>query len=123
MPVRLQHVAVPRPPASEETARHFYGTLLGLDEIPAPPALSSLAVIWYRLDDASELHLFVEESAGQDRSGHHFCLAVEDVEAVRERLEAAGMTVVGAVPIPGRPRCFVRDPFGNLIELTTIDGA
>lgn len=123
MPVRLQHVALPRPPASDETARHFYGTLLGLDEIPAPPALSTLAVIWYRLDGASELHLFVEEPTGQDRSGRHFCLAVQDVEELRERLEAAGTIVVGAAPIPGRPRYFVRDPFGNLIELTTIDGA
>jgi catechol 2,3-dioxygenase-like lactoylglutathione lyase family enzyme len=122
MPARLQHVAVPRPPGSDETARHFYGGLLGLDEIAAPPALHPLDVLWYRLDHAGELHLFVEEPTGQDRSGHHFCLAVEDVEAVRERLETAGIIVVGDVPIPDRPRYFVRDPFGNLIELTTVDG-
>ncbi|MCB0049140.1 MAG: VOC family protein, partial [Caldilinea sp.] len=58
---------------------------------------------------------------GQDHSGRHFCLAVEDVEELRDRLEAAGVTVVGDVPIPDRPRYFIRDPFGNLIELTTID--
>jgi hypothetical protein len=42
------------------------------------------------------------------------------VEALRLRLIAAGIRVAADVPIPERPRYFVRDPFGNLIELTTI---
>jgi catechol 2,3-dioxygenase-like lactoylglutathione lyase family enzyme len=46
---------------------------------------------------------------------------VDDILALRERCEAAGVTVVGDVRIPGRPRFFVRDPFGNLIELTSIE--
>jgi hypothetical protein len=29
---------------------------------------------------------------------------------------------VGDTPIPGRPRFFVRDPFGNLLEITTLEG-
>lgn len=121
MSYRLQHVAIPRPPRSDAAARTFYGDLLGLPEIMPPPMLHSLGVIWYRVGADSELHLFVEESMGQDRSGRHFCLAVDDVEALRPRLVAAGLTVVGDVPIPDRPRYFVRDPFGNLIELTTIE--
>jgi hypothetical protein len=36
-------------------------------------------------------------------------------------LDAAGITAVGDIPIPGRPRYFVRDPFGNLIEITSIE--
>ncbi len=69
----------------------------------------------------TELHLLVEEPAGQDRSGRHLCLAVDDLMPVRERLESAGVTVVGDIPIPGRPRFFTRDPFGNLIEITAIE--
>ena len=119
---RLQHVSLPRPPGSDDAARAFYGGLLGLTEIEPPPTLPGLDLIWYQLGDATELHLFAEGPMGQDHSGRHFCLAVEDVVALRARLEQAGVSVVGDIPIPGRPRFFVRDPFGNLIEITTIEG-
>jgi len=118
---RLQHVAVARPPGSDHAARAFYGDLLGLMEITPPASLQSLGVLWYQISESSELHIFVEEPLGQDRSGRHFCLAVEDVEALRLRLIDAGLKVAADVPIPDRPRYFVRDPFGNLIELTTIE--
>ncbi|HHY55899.1 MAG TPA: glyoxalase [Chloroflexi bacterium] len=90
-------------------------------EITPPASLQSLGVLWYQISESSELHIFVEEPLGQDRSGRHFCLAVEDVEALRLRLIDAGLKVAADVPIPDRPRYFVRDPFGNLIELTTIE--
>lgn len=122
MNVRLQHVAIARPPDTDAVARAFYGTVLGLPEIVPPASLQSLGVMWYRLDNHSELHLFVEEPMGQDHSGRHFCLSVDDVEALRIRLIEAGVSVVADIPIPDRPRYFVRDPFGNLIELTTIAG-
>lgn len=121
MPILLQHVSVPRPPGSDRAARAFYGDLLGLRETPPPASLASLDLIWYRLDGAGEIHLYVEEPSGQDHSGRHFCLAVDDVFDLRTRLEAAGVPVVADIPIPDRPRFFVRDPFGNLIELTTIE--
>ena len=121
MTIRLQHVSIPRPPGSDVTARAFYGDLLGLEEIPPPRSLAGLDLIWYRLGDG-ELHLFAEEPMGQDHSGRHLCLAVDDVETLRERLETAGRSVVGTIPIPGRPRYFTRDPFGNLLEITTIEG-
>lgn len=122
MNARLQHVSVPRPPGSDEAARRFYGEALGLTEIMPPKALTDLQVIWYGLGGGTELHLLTEAPTGQDHSGRHFCLAVDDVEALRERLEAAGIAVVGTTPIPGRPRYFCRDPFGNMIEITTVEG-
>lgn len=120
MQARIQHVSIPRPPESDPETRRFYGDLLGLEEMRPPASLASLQVIWYRLGH-TELHLQVEEPSGQDHSGRHFCIAVADVEALRKRLQAAGIAVVGATPIPGRPRYFIRDPFGNLIEITTIE--
>lgn len=122
MNARLQHVSVPRPPGSDAAARQFYGEALGLAEITPPQALADLNVIWYRLGGETELHLLTEEPTGQDHSGRHFCLAVDDVEALRERLEAAGVAVVGTTVIPGRPRYFCRDPFGNMVEITTMEG-
>jgi catechol 2,3-dioxygenase-like lactoylglutathione lyase family enzyme len=116
---RIQHVSVPVPPDSAASVRSFYGDLLLLAEMPVPPALSSLDLVWFQLGD-TELHLFAEETHA-DRSARHFCIAVDDVHALKTRLESAGVAVVGATPIPGRPRYFCRDPFGNLIEITTIE--
>jgi catechol 2,3-dioxygenase-like lactoylglutathione lyase family enzyme len=122
MHTRLQHVTISRPPGADASVRTFYGGLLGLAEVEPPRALAPLNLIWYRLGGDTELHILLEEPFGQDRSGRHFCLAVDDVVALRDRLEEAGITVVGDIPIPGRPRFFVRDPFGTLIELTSIEG-
>ena len=122
MNIRLQHISVPRPPGSDGAARHFYGEVLGLTELIPPKALADLHVIWYQLDGDTELHLLTEEPMGQDHSGRHFCLAVDNVEALRERLETAGIAVVGTTRIPGRPRYFCRDPFGNMLEITTVEG-
>jgi catechol 2,3-dioxygenase-like lactoylglutathione lyase family enzyme len=122
MGLRLQHVSVPRPPGTDAAARAFYGDLLELQELEPPRALATLDVIWYRLAGDTELHLLVEAPMGQDHSGRHFCLAVDDLDALRDRLEDAGVAVVNDIPIPGRPRFFVRDPFGNLIEITAVEG-
>jgi catechol 2,3-dioxygenase-like lactoylglutathione lyase family enzyme len=115
---RIQHVSIPRPPNSAEQTRHFYGVVLGLTEVPPPPALEALDLIWYRLGD-SELHLFVEPPS-DDRSGRHFCMEVDDLEVMRARLIAAGYVPEKTIVIPERPRFFCRDPFGNSIEVTTI---
>jgi catechol 2,3-dioxygenase-like lactoylglutathione lyase family enzyme len=120
MGTRIQHVSVPRPRGSDDAARHFYGHLLGLEEIEPPRTLVDRDLIWYQLD-STELHLLVEEPSGQDISGRHFCIAVENVEALRKRLQAEGVAVVGTTSVPGRPRYFIRDPFGNLIEIATIE--
>lgn len=122
MSLRLQHVTIARPPGGDEAARAFYGRLLGLTEIAPPQTLAALDLIWFQLGGETELHLLLEEPTGQDHSGRHFCLAVDDLGALRTRLEEAGVTVVGDRPIPGRPRFFIRDPFGNLIEITSIEG-
>jgi catechol 2,3-dioxygenase-like lactoylglutathione lyase family enzyme len=120
MKIRLHHVSMPMPPGNATVARAFYGNTLGLEEVAPPPNVADLEEIWYQLAGDTELHLFTEPPMGQDHSARHFCLAVEDVEALRAQLEAAGIAVVGGPSIPNRPRYFCRDPFGNLLEITTI---
>jgi len=41
---------------------------------------------------------------------------------MRERLAKAGYEPRDTLPIRNRPRFFCRDPFGNDIEFTTIQG-
>lgn len=107
-------------PGDEAAARRFYGELLGLTEVAPPATFDELQEIWFQLASDTELHLFAEPPMGQDHSARHCCLAVDDVEALRVQLEEAGVTVVGGPPLPGRPCYFCRDPFGNLLEMTTI---
>ncbi len=117
---RIQHVSIPRPPGSQSQTRTFYGELLALEEVPVPESLRHLDLIWYRLGE-TELHLFTEEPA-EDQSAHHFCIEVDDLDETRRRLVEAGYQPRDTTPIPGRPRFFCRDPFGNEIEFTTIVG-
>ncbi|MCY4061470.1 MAG: glyoxalase [Chloroflexi bacterium] len=121
MSFRLQHVSIPRPPDSEALTRAFYGDLLGLQEIPAPNSIQAAEVIWFRLGAEAELHCFREEPLN-DPSIRHFCLVVDDVQGMRRKLSEAGYAPYDVEPIPGRPRFFCRDPFGNIIEFTTIVG-
>lgn len=121
MIVQLQHVSIPRPPGSEAQTRAFYGDLLGLPEIVAPNSIQAAEVIWFKLGDDAELHCFREEPLG-DSSNRHFCLVVDDVPGMRRKLAEAGYAPYDVETIPGRPRFFCRDPFGNIIEFTTIVG-
>lgn len=121
MAYRLQHVSIPRPPGSDKRTRAFYSDLLGLEEIPAPASIQSMDVIWFKLAEDAELHIFREDPLG-DTSIRHLCLVVEDVDAMRRKLSAAGFAPWDVPKIPGRPRFFCRDPNGNIIEFTSIIG-
>lgn len=121
MNFRLQHVSIPRPPGSESQTRAFYGDLLGLPEIPAPNSLDAAEVLWFKLSGDAELHCFREEPV-DDASNRHLCLVVDDLPGLRQKLLVAGHDPYDVEVIPGRPRFFCRDPFGNILEFTTIQG-
>jgi catechol 2,3-dioxygenase-like lactoylglutathione lyase family enzyme len=123
--VRLQHVSVTIPLGEDARARAvaFYADLLGLQQRDVPPHLDPADLIWFRAGGDLELHLIQDGAPAEDQ--RHFCFEVEggDLDGLRERIEAAGIETRDATPIVGRPRFFCRDPFGNLVELTRIDGA
>ena len=118
--VGLHHVQVNVPSGRADEVRRFYGEVLGLEEMPRPDSLSDAgrSGIWYRLGE-SEFHSFFNPDPALERetSSRHPALLVDDVPALREQLEAAGAELEQAIPIGGRERFFVRDPFGNRIEL------
>ena len=119
MSYRIQHVSIPRPPGSDDETRAFYGGVLGLEEKFVPSTIQHLDLIWFKLTGDTELHVFAEEPT-DDPSGRHFCLAVPDLNAVRQQLDDAGFETRDPERISGRPRFFVRDPFNNQIEFTEI---
>ncbi len=118
--MRLQHVSIAIPPDGAERGRAFYGGLLGLEERDVPPKLDPTQLVWFRVGGDLELHLLKTDDPPPELA--HFCLAVEeDLDALRSRIEAAGVATRDATEIIGRPRFFCRDPFGNLVELTRLD--
>ena len=120
---RLQHTTVVIHEGGQEAARAFYGKLIGLDEKDPPRSLAHLQVVWFVVGDGQlELHCSPNGPNPQEDEQNHFCLAVDDLAEYRRRLTDAGVAIIEAELIPTRPRFFCRDPFGNLLELTTIEG-
>jgi catechol 2,3-dioxygenase-like lactoylglutathione lyase family enzyme len=123
VPPRLQHVSTPYPRGRQDDVRAFYGDLLGLEEKPVPATLADLELVWFAAGpDEMELHFLPDPVPPDRRAQRHFCLEVESLEDVRRRLEDAGYEISYQEEIPNRPRFFSRDPFGNLVELTVIEG-
>ena len=61
MPIEgLDHVQVAGPPGCEAEARHFYGWLLGLQELPKPASLAARGGAWFACG-AQQLHVGVSE--------------------------------------------------------------
>jgi catechol 2,3-dioxygenase-like lactoylglutathione lyase family enzyme len=113
---RLQHVSITAPADGREPARAFYSGLLGLEERDVPPKLAPDGLVWFRAGGDLELHVMLRGAPERDQ--RHFCLVVDDLAAVRTRLEEAGVDTHDPTEIVGRPRFMCRDPFGNLVELT-----
>jgi catechol 2,3-dioxygenase-like lactoylglutathione lyase family enzyme len=111
----LHHVQLAMPAGEEEAAVRFYGTVLGLEQIPRPLTLSPDGGVWFRRRDL-EVHLGVEERFSPAVKAHPAFL-VSDVEGLRSRIESAGYRVTDTVQLEGFHRVYVRDPFGNRVEL------
>lgn len=110
--MRLHHVQLAIPPGSEPQCRQFYGETLGWREIEKPPLLKARGGAWFAAGE-SELHLGVEADFRPARKAHP-AFAVADLDALAERLRAAGAMVEFA--IPGVRRFYTADAVGNRIE-------
>ncbi len=114
--IQIDHVNVIVPKSLEEVAKHFYGSLLGLTEIPKPLESRGRGGAWYELGNV-QLHLSVKADAEIGCRGH-VCYTVADVGFAEERLCADGIEIIpDDQPVAGKPRFYVRDPGGNLIEI------
>jgi catechol 2,3-dioxygenase-like lactoylglutathione lyase family enzyme len=114
--VGLDHVQVAAPPRCEAEARRFYGGLLGLPELEKPQALPARGGVWFAVGAAQQLHVGVEEDFAPARKAHPALLA-GDVEALAERLVAAGVEVRWDEGLPGVRRFYADDPWGNRLEV------
>ncbi len=112
-------------------AEHFYGTVLGIPKVERLPF--DFPGAWYQVG-SSQIHLIAsagrsplvaEERMDQgyraEKWGRnpHVALGVDDLEAVKIRLLQEGYEVQQSAS--GRAALFVRDPDGNVIELSSAN--
>ena len=115
--VGLDHINVTAPAELEGEVLDFYSGCLGLERIDKSQGTRS-AGAWFRAGPV-EIHVSIDEHNPQ--KAPHFGLVVSDFSAALARIREAGCHVEQARPIPGRERCFTRDPAGNLVELIAFE--
>lgn len=105
-------------------AKTFYESVLGLVPYPGRPELPYPGE-WYVLGGGQQLHLMTlpNPDAGVIRPQHggrdrHIALAVKDMAALKDRLDAAG--VAYTVSKSGRSALFCRDPDANTLEFVEV---
>ncbi|MGW6024433.1 VOC family protein [Streptomyces sp. NPDC055099] len=114
MLVAVDHVQLAAPPGSEPELRAFYGDVLGMTEIPKPPALAARGGCWF-LSGAVQLHLGIEADFRPARKAHPG-LRVRDITAYAQRLASRGTPVTWDDALPGHRRFYADDPVGNRLE-------
>ena len=105
-------------------ARVFYESVVGLQLYPNRPELPYSGE-WYDLGGGQQLHLMQlanpdaasvrPEHGGRDR---HIALAVKNMDALKSRLKAAGVTFTASKS--GRAALFCRDPDANTLEFVEV---
>ncbi|MEV0317236.1 VOC family protein [Streptomyces sp. NPDC050659] len=110
----VDHVQLAAPPGSEPQLRAYYTDVLGMTELPKPPALAARGGCWFRAG-AVELHLGIEPGFRPALKAHPG-LRVRDIEAYAERLASRGADVEWDDALPGRRRFYSSDPVGNRLE-------
>ena len=114
MVIALHHVNVTVPAELEAAAKHFYGAVLGLKQIPKP-ATSRQSGAWYEIGE-TQLHLSVNDEGHGQLNSDHVCFAISDLAEAEQNFREAGVEIIPE-PNPNSPRFFVRDPGGNLLEI------
>lgn len=113
----LHHVQISMPPGEEDASRAFYVDVLGFVEIPKPPVLAARGGLWVRADSV-EIHLGVEEDFAPQRKAHPGIL-VRELDALAERVTAAGYEIIWDENFPGYRRFHTHDHNGNRLEFLT----
>ena len=114
---RLHHVSVNTNATPLDEMVGFYRDVLGLGDRDRPD-IPGVPGHWHRVGEL-ELHLVGAPPHGTaiDSTGHHFCVAVQDLDAAIAELESRGIDYERAVQGQGTVQIWINDPAGNTIEL------
>lgn len=108
------HVLLPIPVGSDDHCRAFYCGILGMTEVPKPPALAARGGLWLR-SGSLELHLGVDVDFRPLRKPHPGIL-VGELDVLADRITRAGIEIRWDSDFLGMRRFYVDDPVGNRLE-------
>lgn len=112
----IDHVTVTTPEELVDEVLAWYSNTLGLTRLDKD---GGTTVGWFEVG-SHQLHLLLDPHNPPKNS--HFCLEVDDFEGFVATLRSNGCHIEQAAQIPGRKRCFTRDPAGNSIEIVQVEG-
>ncbi len=113
----IDHVQLAAPAGCEAEARRFFGELLGLEELPKPAPLAARGGLWFQCG-AQQIHIGVEKDFRAAKKAHP-ALRLRDeaaIEALKARLQSAGVATRDDREIEASARFFAEDPWGNRLE-------
>jgi catechol 2,3-dioxygenase-like lactoylglutathione lyase family enzyme len=114
--IELDHVQIAAPPGCEPAARHFFGGLLGLEELAKPEPLRGRGGAWFRLG-GRQLHVGVEADFAPARKAHvALRVGAAELDGLAARLAEEGFPVDWDEGLPGARRFYSADPWGSRIE-------
>jgi catechol 2,3-dioxygenase-like lactoylglutathione lyase family enzyme len=113
----IDHVQLAAPPDCETEARGFFGELLGLPEVPKPPALAVRGGAWFQCG-AQQIHVGVEKDFRAAKKAHPALRLLDETSfhALWQRLKQAGVPLREDDEIGDSLRFFADDPWGNRLE-------
>jgi len=137
MPIKvleLHHHGIRIGPSDEavEQAKHFYGSVLGLETDQGRPNIPGIPGFWMYVgneQNSAQIHLMGAEgrssmarSDKEDPTIPHVALAVENIQEAKRTLDEEGVWYWQIQGLVGEnsDQVFVQDPFGNVIELHEI---
>jgi catechol 2,3-dioxygenase-like lactoylglutathione lyase family enzyme len=114
---RFHHVSVNSNGTPLDDMVTFYRDVLGLGDKPRPE-IPGVPGHWHVVGD-QELHLVGAAPQGTriDSTGHHYCVAVDDLDAAIAELESLGIEYQRAVQGKSTVQIWIADPAGNTLEL------
>jgi catechol 2,3-dioxygenase-like lactoylglutathione lyase family enzyme len=114
---RFHHVSVNSNDTPIDEMVDFYRDVLGLGD-DNRPEIPGIPGHWHAVGD-QQLHLVGAPPSGNaiDTTGHHYCVAVEDLDGAIRELEVRGIEYVRGVQGEGIVQIWIADPAGNTIEL------
>jgi catechol 2,3-dioxygenase-like lactoylglutathione lyase family enzyme len=116
--VGVDHVDITAPEELMDDVLTWYSDVLGLQSVDNPEHTRPEGRF-----QAGPQEVHVSLDAHNPHKTAHFGLVVDDLPAAVERLRAAGCHIEQASTIPGRRRCYTRDPAGNRIEIGQVENA
>lgn len=114
--LHIDHVQITVPKDREQEARHFYGKVLGLQELERPSTIPAPG-LWYAFAEGTQLHIILAENPFKPPLSDHFAVVADEMDVVNARLAEHHIPYQPSPVQEGFDRIFIKDPFGNHLEV------